>query len=104
MTLIENRLKQETADALLAESKPADALEAAKEIANASDGLPRGRAYTTMALAMLRGTDVSTDARMRRQAARLLAHARRIAARENDEDLSARVAWVSAQMEDDHVV
>lgn len=104
MNIIENRLKQESVDALLAESKAAEALAAAKAVADSSDGLPRGRAYTTMAVAMLRLADPSTEARLRRQASRLLAHASRIAAREDDEELRARVAWASAQMEDGHVV
>jgi hypothetical protein len=104
MPIIENRLKQDSADALLAESKAAEALAAATDVAGSSDGLLRGRAYATMAVAMLQLADPSTEARVRRRASRLLAHASRIAAREDDDALRARVAWASARMEDGHVV
>jgi hypothetical protein len=57
-----------------------------------------------MAVAMLQLADPSTEARVRRRASRLLAHASRIAAREDDDALRARVAWASARMEDGHVV
>ena len=54
--------------------------------------------------ALLRSADLSTTRRVRQEARRLLKHAERLAAIEDDADLRNKVRWVIAQMEDDHVV
>ena len=102
--MIENLLKQQQADELVEAWKPRQALKLAREIAASADGVARGCAYTTMALALLQSADLSTMRRIDQEAARLLQRADRIATLEDDHKLRARVRWVSAQMEDAHVV
>ena len=99
----ENLLKQMEADSLVMQ-KPRQALQIAREVAAAADGVSRGRAYATMALALLRSADLSTTRRAHREATRLLTHADRLAAVEGDDDLRQRVLWVKAQMETNDVV
>jgi CHAT domain-containing protein len=99
-----NLLKQLEADGLIEQGKPLQALAVAKHVAATADGVPRGRAYATMALALLRSADLSTERRVRAQASRLLKMAERIARNEEDEELTRRAQWVQAQMEDNDVV
>jgi CHAT domain-containing protein/tetratricopeptide (TPR) repeat protein len=101
--MIENVLRQAEADGLVMR-KPREALELSKQVANSSDGVSRGRAYTTMALAMLRSADISSQRSARQKASRLLKMAQRLAVNEADDDLRDRVQWVQTEMEVDDVV
>jgi CHAT domain-containing protein/tetratricopeptide (TPR) repeat protein len=100
---IENFLRLEEADALVMQWQPRKALELATHVVQCTDGVQRGRAYTTMALALLRSADLSSQQRVHQKAARLLKMAQRIALSEGDDDLLQRVQWVHAQMENYHV-
>lgn len=100
---LENELRLREADELLAQGHARQAAELAAQVAAVADGVPRGRAYTAQAAGLLRSADPGTERRVRQQATRLLAHAARIAASEDDEPLRQRVEWVRSQLEDDHV-
>jgi len=101
---IQNLLRLQQADELVANAQPRQALKLAEQVANTADGVPRGHAYATMAQALLDSAEISTRPVVSRKAARLLRKAQRIADNEGDDQLRRWVESVQAQLEDDHVV
>ena len=102
--VIRTMLRLQEADGLVANGQPRQALKVAEHVANTADGVPRGHAYATMALALLDSAEISTRHVAGRKAARLLRRAQRIADNEGDDQLRRWVELVQAHLEDDDVV